>query len=129
MEIEELEVLADSIGKAWAALLGGIVAVVYGADVLVDGAVIFARDMGVSEEVIGLTLIAFGTSLPELAASVVAAYRGHADVALGNVCPAEPLLPADVAENDRRNASAAVLGERTIDEAIKNIQVLADELS
>ncbi len=84
-EVEQLEGLADSMGKAWAALLGGIAVVVLGADILVGGAITMAREVGVSEEVIGLTLVAFGTSLPELAASVVAAYRGHADVALGNV--------------------------------------------
>ena len=52
---------------------------------MVDGGVEIARTFGVSEEVIGLTLVALGTSLPELAASVVAALRGHADVAIGNV--------------------------------------------
>ncbi|MDP2698840.1 calcium/sodium antiporter [Thalassospira sp.] len=56
-----------------------------GADFLVDGGVVVAREFGVSEAVIGLTLVAVGTSLPELAASMVAAFRGHADVALGNV--------------------------------------------
>jgi len=70
---------------SWALVLGGLVGVIYGADILVEGAVGIARGFGVSEEVIGLTLIAFGTSLPELAASVMAAIRGHADVALGNV--------------------------------------------
>ena len=44
-----------------------------------------ARAMGMSEAIIGLTLVAFGTSLPELAAVTAAAYRGHGDVALGNV--------------------------------------------
>ena len=66
-------------------LVGGLAGVVYGADLLVDGGVSVARSLGVSEEVIGLTLIAVGTSLPELAASVVAAMRGHADMVLGNV--------------------------------------------
>ena len=69
----------------WAALLGGIAGVVLGADLLVEGGVAVARTMGVPEEIIGLTLIAIGTSLPELAASVVAALRGHAEVVLGNV--------------------------------------------
>ena len=49
------------------------------------GAVDLARDFGVSEATIGLTLVAIGTSLPELATAVVAAYRRHAEVALGNV--------------------------------------------
>ena len=65
--------------------LGGIAGVVIGADLLIDGAVGIARAAGVSEAVIGLTLIAFGTSLPELATSVMAAFRRHADLAIGNV--------------------------------------------
>jgi cation:H+ antiporter len=65
--------------------LGGIAAVVFGADLLVNAAIIFARDFGVSEAVIGLTLVAVGTSLPELATAVVAAYRRHGDVAFGNI--------------------------------------------
>ncbi|MBP6014698.1 MAG: calcium/sodium antiporter [Alphaproteobacteria bacterium] len=66
-------------------ILVGIGLLVVGADMLVDGAVIVARQNGVSETVIGLTLIAAGTSLPELATSVVAAIRGNPDIALGNV--------------------------------------------
>jgi cation:H+ antiporter len=56
-----------------------------GADLLVDNASIIARQYGVSDSVIGLTLVALGTSLPELATTVVAALRRQADVALGNV--------------------------------------------
>lgn len=63
----------------------GVVFLTLGADFLVEGGVLVARQFGVSEAVIGLTLVAFGTSLPELAASMVAAFRGHSDVALGNV--------------------------------------------
>ena len=63
----------------------GIAGVVYGAELLVEGSVAMARAIGISEEVIGLTLIAIGTSLPELVTSIVAAVRGHVDVALGNV--------------------------------------------
>ena len=66
-------------------LVGGLAGVIYGADLLVEGGVSVARSLGVSEEVIGLTLIAVGTSLPELAASVVAAVRGHVEMVLGNV--------------------------------------------
>lgn len=65
--------------------LGGIGLLVFGADLLVDGAVAIARAVGVSELVIGLTVVAVGTSLPELATSVVAARKGEGDVALGNV--------------------------------------------
>lgn len=63
----------------------GLVALVAGAQLLVNGAVNIARALGVSELLIGLTLVAVGTSLPELATSTVASYRGHSDIAVGNV--------------------------------------------
>jgi len=66
-------------------LVLGLVGLPLGADLLVDSAVNIARQFGISEEVIGLTLVAFGTSLPELATVVMAAIRKQADVALGNV--------------------------------------------
>jgi len=88
LHLEELEEIGNLPNNMWiviGALIGGIAGIMIGADLLVDGGINIARDFGVSEEVIGLTLIALGTSLPELAASVVAAFRGHADVAIGNV--------------------------------------------
>jgi cation:H+ antiporter len=66
-------------------LAGGLGLLVLGARVLVSGAVAIAEDFGVSAVVMGLTVVAVGTSLPELATSMVAAYRGHSDLALGNV--------------------------------------------
>ena len=63
----------------------GLAAVAFGAHLLVEAAVVVARGSGMSEAVIGLTVVAIGSSLPELATSIVAAYRKHADVALGNV--------------------------------------------
>lgn len=63
----------------------GLIGLPLGADLLVDSSIALARDFGVSETVIGLTLIAIGTSLPELATTVMAAYRRQADVAIGNV--------------------------------------------
>ena len=63
----------------------GLVGLPLGSDLLVDSSINIARAIGVSETVIGLTLIALGTSLPELATTVMAAIRGQADVALGNV--------------------------------------------
>ncbi|WP_417475665.1 calcium/sodium antiporter [Leisingera sp.] len=66
-------------------LLLGLVGLPLGADLLVDNSTIIARTYGVSETVIGLTLVAVGTSLPELATTVMAALRRQADVALGNV--------------------------------------------
>jgi len=63
----------------------GLIGLPLGADLLVDSAVTIARMFGFSETVIGLTLVALGTSLPELATTVMAAIRRQADVALGNV--------------------------------------------
>ena len=65
--------------------LAGLVGIMYGAELLVKGAVDIARLLGVSEEIIGLTIIAVGTSLPELATTVVAALKKQNGVALGNV--------------------------------------------
>ena len=84
-EAREIGVLAGPSWLGWAALALGIAGVTIGADILVTGGVAVARNAGVSEAVIGLTLFAVGTSLPELAVSIQAAARGHADVALGNV--------------------------------------------
>lgn len=67
-------------------LLGfGIYFLIKGADLLVDGSSSIARRFGVSELIIGLTVVAFGTSMPELFANVIAAWRGSADLALGNI--------------------------------------------
>jgi cation:H+ antiporter len=63
----------------------GLLALIGGADITVDAAVNMARALGVSDVVIGLTVLAVGTSLPELVASVVATMRGHAELAIGNV--------------------------------------------
>jgi len=63
----------------------GLIGLPLGADLLVDSSIIIAREFGVTETVIGLTLVAIGTSLPELATTVMAAIRRHADVAIGNV--------------------------------------------
>ena len=66
-------------------ILGGLGVLIGGAYLLVEGATGIARALGVSETVIGLTVVAVGTSLPELATSVVAARRGEAGLALGNI--------------------------------------------
>lgn len=86
-QLEEVQEFAGlkSMWMIWMALLAGLAGVMFGADLLVEGGVEIARTRGIAEEVIGLTVLAIGTSLPELAASVVAAFRGHTDVALGNV--------------------------------------------
>lgn len=67
------------------ALLGGIAVVALGADWLVDGAATTARDLGVSEAVIGLTIVGIGTSAPELVTTVVSTVRGERDIAIGNL--------------------------------------------
>ena len=71
----------------WAGTLafGGLVVLVLAADALVDGSIGLARALGVSETVIGLTIVALGTSMPELATSLVAVRRGQGDVAFGNI--------------------------------------------
>ena len=83
----EDEEIPDSLptGKAVATFLVGLVFLLTGSRVLVWGAVGMARGLGVSELIVGLTLVALGTSLPELAASVAAARHGEPDIAVGNV--------------------------------------------
>lgn len=66
-------------------IIGGLAALVFGGDLFVDGASEIARRFGVSDAVIGLTIVAVGTSLPELAASVTAAVKGMPGLAIGNV--------------------------------------------
>jgi cation:H+ antiporter len=66
-------------------LLAGLIGLPLGANLLIDGATGLARHMGISEAVIGLTMVAIGTSLPELATTVMASLRKQADVAIGNV--------------------------------------------
>jgi cation:H+ antiporter len=63
----------------------GLVGLIAGGRLLVDGAVSLASSAGLSESLIGLTVVGIGTSLPEMAASVVAARKGHADIAVGNI--------------------------------------------
>ncbi len=65
--------------------LVGLIVLAFGSDLFLDGAIGLARTFGVSEAVIGLSLVALGTSLPEMAAAGVATFRGRGDVALGNV--------------------------------------------
>ena len=74
--------------KIWQMILatvGGLALVVWGADVAVDAATELATIFGMSERFIGLTVVALGTSLPELFTSVTAARKGNADIAIGNI--------------------------------------------
>lgn len=79
-EIKELPLWKGVLGI----IIGGIL-VVKGSDFAVEGATEIARYFGMSERFIGLTIVAFGTSLPELVTSVTAARRGNADIAIGNI--------------------------------------------
>ncbi len=73
------------MGKCWLLIIIGLAMMLGGSNALVYGAVEIAKAFGVSELVIGLTIVAVGTSLPELAASVMSAIKGEPDIALGNV--------------------------------------------
>ena len=66
-------------------LIGGLALIVFGADWLVDGASGIARRFGLSEFVIGLTIVGMGTSAPEMVVSFIGAFQGNADIAIGNV--------------------------------------------
>jgi cation:H+ antiporter len=74
-----------SLIKSLVMVIGGLVALIFGGKIVVDGAVKVASQLGVSQSLIGLTIVAAGTSLPELATSAVAAYRKNADIAVGNI--------------------------------------------
>lgn len=82
---QEMRAPRASTWRSIALVLGGLAGLVVGANVLVRGAVVVAHALGMSDVMIGITIIAIGTSLPELATSVVAALRNDADVAFGNV--------------------------------------------
>lgn len=71
--------------RAWLTFLSGLVLLIVSSRMLVWGAVTVAQNLGISELVIGLTIVAIGTSLPELAATIASALRGHTEIALGNV--------------------------------------------
>jgi cation:H+ antiporter len=82
---QELAAHAMPIGRAIFWLAAGLVLLIVSSRILVWGAVTIAQALGVSDLVIGLTIVALGTSLPELAASVIAARKGEHDIAIGNV--------------------------------------------
>lgn len=84
-EGEEVTSLPKTALWIVAAIVLGLGLLIAGSQVLLTGAVGIAESLGISEAVIGLTIVAVGTSLPELSISVIAAFRRHADVAIGNV--------------------------------------------
>ncbi len=74
-----------SVGKILLFIAGGLAALIFGGNIFVDGATALARVLGLSEAVIGITIVSAGSSLPELAVSVNAARKGNVGIALGNV--------------------------------------------
>jgi cation:H+ antiporter len=88
LQIREGQALVIRSEPQWRAILLlviGIIALVAGADLLVSAATRFARRVGIGEDVLGLTLLSFGTCLPELATAIIAARRGQTDIVVGNV--------------------------------------------
>ena len=74
-----------SLGTLILVTVIGLVAIVWGSDLTVDGASYIAKTLGMSDRIIGLTIVAFGTSLPELLTSITAARKGNCDIAIGNI--------------------------------------------
>lgn len=79
------EIAEISLTKSLLFLIGGLAFVIVGGDLVVDSATVIAKSWGVSDALIGLTIIAMGTSLPELVTSIVAAKKNECDMAIGNV--------------------------------------------
>jgi cation:H+ antiporter len=82
---DEFDVRVYSWGVSAALIVGGLLLLVAGGRLCVEGAVALARQLNLSEKFIGATVVAAGTSLPELATSALAAYRKHSDIAVGNI--------------------------------------------
>ena len=82
---EETEIKSLPWWQSILYIIGGLAALIFGGQLFVDGATGIARNLGVSESIIGLTLVAGGTSLPELATSIVAALKKNPEIAIGNV--------------------------------------------
>ena len=82
---EAMPPLRGSVWRDLVLIVSGLALLIFGSRFLVDGAVVFARRFGISEAIIGLTIVAAGTSMPELMACLVAAIRKEPDIALGNI--------------------------------------------
>ena len=81
----EIQVRNMSVFAAMLLIILSCIMLAFGADFMVDGATVLAKSMGVSDKVIGLTIVALGTSLPELAASIAAAIKKEMDISIGNI--------------------------------------------
>jgi cation:H+ antiporter len=88
-EVEEHELM--SVGKSWLLIIGGLVLVIVGARILVPSASEIALRFGVPEDVIAATMVAFGTSLPELMTAIAAVRKGHPEITVGNIVGADVL--------------------------------------
>ena len=84
LDEEEEEVKIMSPLKSIIAIVGGVACIILGGNFVVDGASAIAMKFGMSETLVGMTIVAIGTSLPELVTSMVAAKKGESDLALGN---------------------------------------------
>lgn len=88
LKTEKIEVITElqkSNFKIWTLIFFGLIGLVIGAKLVVDNSIFIATELGISQKIIGLTIIAAGTSLPELVTSIVAAFKKNSDIAIGNV--------------------------------------------
>lgn len=88
---EALEHELMSVGKSWLLIIGGLVLVILGARILVPSASEIAMRVGVPDDVIAATMVAFGTSLPELMTAIAAVRKGHPEITVGNIVGADVL--------------------------------------
>ncbi len=84
-EEHEIRIKTISTGKSWLMIIGGMILLAGGGQLIVYFAEKFAKDFGISDRIIGLTVLSIGTSLPELSTSVVAAVKKNADISIGNI--------------------------------------------
>ena len=108
----------ESMMKLILLLFGGMVALYLGSEWFLGGAIDIGRSFNLSESVIGVTIVAFGTSAPELAASVIAAYRKETDIALGN------LLGSNIFNIGAVLGTTSIISPLVIDAKIMNIDIL-----
>lgn len=109
--------LPTNMIKSFLYIVLGIVGLIFGGDLIVDNAVFIADQFNVSKAIIGLTIVAIGTSLPEIATVVVATYRGHPEVAIGNV------LGSNVFNVFAVMGASALAGPIGIDSALKRFDI------
>lgn len=84
-ETQDISPLVYSNLKIWILIIGGLAGLIVGGKMVVDAAIDIATSIGISQQIIGLTIVAAGTSLPELTTSVIAALKKNSDIAIGNV--------------------------------------------